>query len=178
MSDSVWPHRRQPTRLPRPWDSPGKNTGVSCHFLLQCMNGKWKWSPSVVSDSQRPYGLQPSRLLHPWDFPGKSTRVGCHCLLLIMHIPGLCSRPFDSESLDLRVGFYPSDSQVHLGLRTTKWFRTYPMAQWVKNLPVMQETQEMQVQSLGWEDSLKEEMATHSSILAWRIPWTEEPSRL
>ena len=37
MSNSVWPHRRQPTRLPRPWDSPGKNTGVGCHFLLQCM---------------------------------------------------------------------------------------------------------------------------------------------
>ena len=37
MSDSVRPHRRQPTRLPRPWDSPGMNTGVGCHFLLQCM---------------------------------------------------------------------------------------------------------------------------------------------
>ena len=37
MSDSVRPHRRQLTRLPRPWDSPGKNTGVGCHFLLQCM---------------------------------------------------------------------------------------------------------------------------------------------
>ena len=37
MSDSVRPHRRQPTRLSRPWDSPGKNTGVGCHFLLQCM---------------------------------------------------------------------------------------------------------------------------------------------
>ena len=37
MSDSVRPHRQQPTRLPRPWDSPGKNTGVGCHFLLQCM---------------------------------------------------------------------------------------------------------------------------------------------
>ena len=37
MSDSVQPHRQQPTRLPRPWDSPGKNTGVGCHFLLQCM---------------------------------------------------------------------------------------------------------------------------------------------
>ena len=36
MSDSVRPRRRQPTRLPRPWDSPGKNTGVGCHFLLQC----------------------------------------------------------------------------------------------------------------------------------------------
>ena len=40
MSDSVRPHRRQPTRLPRPWDSPGKNTGVGCHFLLQRMEVK------------------------------------------------------------------------------------------------------------------------------------------
>ena len=40
MSDSVLPHRRQPTRLPRPWDSPGKNTGVRCHLLLQCMKVK------------------------------------------------------------------------------------------------------------------------------------------
>ena len=42
------PHRRQPTRLPRPWDSPGKNTGVGCHFLLQCMKVK---SESEVSQS-------------------------------------------------------------------------------------------------------------------------------
>ena len=40
MSDSVQPHRRQPTRLPRPWDSPGKNTGVGCHLLLQSMKVK------------------------------------------------------------------------------------------------------------------------------------------
>ena len=40
MSDSVRPHRQQSIRLPRPWDSPGKNTGVGCHFLLQCMNVK------------------------------------------------------------------------------------------------------------------------------------------
>ena len=44
------------------------------------------------------------------------------------------------------------------------------MAQWVKNPPAVQETQEMWVQSLGREDPLEEEMATHSSILAWRIP--------
>ena len=37
---SVQPHRQQPTRLPHPWDSPGKNTGVGCHFLLQCMKVK------------------------------------------------------------------------------------------------------------------------------------------
>ena len=49
------------------------------------------------------------------------------------------------------------------------------VAQSLKHLPPMQETQ---VQSLGWEDPLEKEMATHSSILAWRIPWSEEPGRL
>ena len=48
MSDSVWPHRRQPTRLPSPWDSPGKNTGVGCHFLLRFMKVK---SESEVAQS-------------------------------------------------------------------------------------------------------------------------------
>ena len=48
----------------------------------------------------------------------------------------------------------------------------------VKNRLPVQEKQEMQVQSLSWEDPLEEEMATHSSILAWTIPWTEEPGRL
>ena len=52
------------------------------------------------------------------------------------------------------------------------------MAQWVKNLPAMQEIQEMQVQFLGREDPLAKEMATHSRILAWKIPWTEEPGSL
>ena len=49
------------------------------------------------------------------------------------------------------------------------------VAQRIKHLPAMQETW---VQSLGWEDPLEKEMATHSSILAWRIPWTEEPGGL
>ena len=49
------------------------------------------------------------------------------------------------------------------------------VAQTVKRLPTMRETR---VQSLGWEDLLEKETATHSSILAWKIPWTEEPGRL
>ena len=49
------------------------------------------------------------------------------------------------------------------------------MAQMVKNLPAVQDTQ---VQSLGLEDSLEKVMATHSSLLAWRIPWTEQPGGL
>ena len=48
----------------------------------------------------------------------------------------------------------------------------------VKNLPPMWEMQEMRVQSLGGEDCLEEEMAPHSSILAWKIPWTKEPGGL
>ena len=65
MSNSVPPHRRQPTRLPSPWDSPGKNTGVGCHFLLQCMKVK---SESEVAQS--------CMMLHnPMDcsLPGSST---------------------------------------------------------------------------------------------------------
>ena len=82
MSDFVRPHRQQPTRLPCPWDSPGKNTGVGCHFLLQCMKVK----------SEKGKSLSRVRLLAtPWTaayqappslgIPGKSTGVGCHCLL-------------------------------------------------------------------------------------------------
>ena len=75
------PHRRQPTRLPRPWDSPGKNTGVGCHFLLQCLKVK---SESEVAQSF-------PTLSNPMDcsLPGSSVhgtfqaRVleWCHCLL-------------------------------------------------------------------------------------------------
>jgi len=54
----------------------------------------------------------------------------------------------------------------------------FPGGTVVKNLPATQETQEMQIQSLGQEDPLEEEMAIHSRILAWKIPWTEEPGRL
>ena len=52
------------------------------------------------------------------------------------------------------------------------------MAQWVKNPPAMQKTQEMWIRFLGQQDPLGEKMATHSSILAWRISWTEEPGGL
>jgi len=57
-------------------------------------------------------------------------------------------------------------------------FYLLQVAQWVKNPPAVLETQETWVQSLGLEDPLQEEMATHSSILDWRIPWTAEPGSL
>ena len=66
VSDSVRPHRQQPNRLSHPWDSPGKNTGVGCHFLLQCMKAK---SESEVAQSC-------PTLSDPKDcsLPGSSTR--------------------------------------------------------------------------------------------------------
>ena len=119
VSNSVGPHRWQPTRLHRPWDSPGKNTGVGCHFLLQCMkvkSEKWKWSCSVVSDSYRPRGLQPSRLLHPWDFPSKSTGVGCHCLLRHLCVN---SHNFLKEAAQL----YNTVSPLHMNFQVANFWR-------------------------------------------------------
>ena len=69
-----------------PWDSPGKNTGVGCYFLLQCMKVKSQSEVAQSFPTQRTHGLQPTRLLRPWDFPGKSAGVGRHCLLRIQSL--------------------------------------------------------------------------------------------
>ena len=87
MSDSVRPHRRQPTRLPHPWDSPGKNTGAGHHFLLQCMKVK---SESEVAQSC-PTLCDPRDCSSPGSsvhgiFPSKSTGMGCHFLLQCMKV--------------------------------------------------------------------------------------------
>ena len=82
MSDSVRPHRRQPTRLPRPWDSPSKNTGVGCHFLPQCMKVKSESEDAQLSQTPSdPMDCSPPGPSIHGIFPGKSTGVGCHCLL-------------------------------------------------------------------------------------------------
>ena len=81
MSDSVRPHRRQPTRLSCPWDSPGKSSSVGCHFLLQCIQVKTEKEVTQFCLTLRPYGQQPTSLLCPWDFPGK--RIGHYRMLLI-----------------------------------------------------------------------------------------------
>ena len=109
-----------------------------------------------MPDSLRPHGLQPTRLLCPWDFPGKDTGVGCHFLLQ---------------------GIFPTQGSK-LGLLYCRQI-LYQLS--YKGSP-MQETKEAMwetpVQFLGREDPLEKGMATHSSILAWRIPWTEESGGL
>ena len=117
MSDPVQPQRWQPTRLCRPWDSPGKNTGVGCHFLLQCRKVKSERSRSVMSYSLQPHGLQPTRLLRPWDFPGKSTGVGCHRLLQKTLLPHERKRLLWKPSYLIAVSFFHAVS-------SPKWFYT------------------------------------------------------
>ena len=112
MSESVRPHRQQPTRLPHPWDSLGKNTGVGCHFLLQCMKVK---SQSEVAQS----------------CPTLSDPMDCS-------LPG---------------------SSVH-GICQARVLEWGAIAFSEGNCYSLQGT------------------ATHSAIVAWRIPWTEESGRL
>ena len=73
VSESVRPHRQQPTRLPCPWDSQGKNTGVGCHFLLQCRKVKSESEVAQSCPTQRIHGLQPPGSSVHRIFPGKST---------------------------------------------------------------------------------------------------------
>ena len=126
MSDSMRPHRWQPTRLPHPWDSPGKNTGVGCHFLLQCMKVK---SESEVAQS----------------CPTLSDPMDCS-------LPG---------------------SSLH-GIFQARVLEWGAIAVSLKHL--------IQSQSLDFlclsTSVLETAMATHSSTLAWTIPWTEKPGRL
>ena len=115
-------------------------------------------SHSVVSDSVTPWTVA-RQLLCPWNFPGKNTGVGCHFPLQGLFLSQglslclLCLLNWQVDSLPL--GFL--------------------LTQMIKNLPTVQETQ---VWFLCWEDLLEKEMATHSNILAWRNPWTEEPDWL
>ena len=82
VSDSVRPHRWQPTRLTRPWDSPGKNTRVGCHFLLQCMKVK---SETEVAQScptlSDPTDCSPLGSSIHGIFQARVLEWGCHCLL-------------------------------------------------------------------------------------------------
>ena len=73
--------------------------------------------------------------------------------------------------------YFPMTTLTTLKIKT-EFLRDFPGGSVVKKPPAMQETQEMRVQSLSWEDPLEKGMETHSSILAWRIPWTKEPGGL
>ena len=102
MSDSVRPQRQQPTRLPHPWDSPGKNTGVGCHFLLQCIKVK---SESEVAQSFRTlsdpmYYSLPGSSVHGFSRQEYWSGVIfslAHCFLSSKHYP-CCMQPKSFQS--------------------------------------------------------------------------------
>ena len=135
MSDSVRPHRRQPIRLPCPWDSPGKNTGVGCHFFFQCMKVKSESEVAQSCPTQQPHGLQPTRLCRPWDFPGKSTGVGCHRLL---HLGSLSIHKCENICNLIHVSIFIFSEQDNLWPNLKKE-KASLVAQMVKNLPEIQE---------------------------------------
>ena len=92
MSDSVRPHRRQPTRLPCPWHSPGNNTGVDCHFPLQCVKMKSEWEvaqscPTPSMDCSPPgssiHGILQARVLE-WGATAFSIKGVCRCVDLFL----------------------------------------------------------------------------------------------
>ena len=132
MSDSVWPHRQRPTRLCHPWDSLGKNTGVGCHFLLQCMKVKSESEVAQSGPTFSPHGLQPTRLPPPWYFPGKSTGVGCHCLLRWI----LQNSAKDSRSIFLASFCYwtsPVGLYVHSQPKTYFWPSYLSQSKWLES---------------------------------------------
>ena len=106
-------------------------------------------------------------------------------------IPGLGRSPGEGKGYPLQYsglensmdcivyGVAESDTTERLSLtHSTLYYRAFPMTQQVKNPPAMQETQEMWVCFVGWEDPLEEEMVNHSSIFSWKIPQTEVSGRL
>ena len=123
MSNCVRPHRRQPTKLPRPWDSPGKNTGVGCHFLLQCMKVKSESEVAQLCPTLRNpmdcslpgssiHGIFQVRALEWVAMAFSDFRHGSVCMSMLLSrfihpsLPPLCSH---IQSLHLCLYFCPAN---------------------------------------------------------------------
>ena len=149
MSDSVWPHRWQPTRLRHPWDSPGKSTGMGCHFLLQCMKVK----------SEREVAQSCLTLSDPMDCspPGDTRDLGS------MHCSGRSSGGGNGNLLQCSCLENLMDGGAW-------WATVHGVAKsW---------TRQSGFTFTFPFHALDKEMATHSSVLAWRIPGMGEPGGL
>ena len=174
MSDSVRPCRRQPTRLHCPWDSPGKNTGVGCHFLLQCIKVKSesevaKPCPTLSdpTDCSPPgssaHGIFQARLLEWGAITFYSCFIARASLItqLVRNLPAMQETQFNS------------------------WIRKIPWRRDRLPTPVFGSAGKDSACNAGDQGSIPglgrspgEGNGNHSSILAWEIPWTEEPGTL
>ena len=172
MSDSVRPYRRQPTRFPGPWDSPGKNTGVCCHFLLQCMKVK---SESEVAQ------LCPTSAT-PW-----TAAFQAPLSMGFSRQEYWSGVPLSSPCM---YAWYPSNAKFYFKVARGKNREG-------SGTPLQYSCLENPTDGGAWKaavhgvaegqtqlreftftfhfHALEKEMATHSSVLAWRIPGTGEP---
>ena len=177
MSDSVRPWRQQPTRLPHPWDSPGKNTGVGCHFLLQCMKVK---SESEVAQScptlsdpmdcslpcSSVHGIFQARVLE-WGAIAFS-RARRHPLLYLQNHSGtLVVLALFGEGNDTPLQYSCLENPMDGG---AWWATVHGVAKSRTGLSDFTFT--------FHSHALEKEMATHSSVLDWRTPGTGEPGGL
>ena len=143
MSDPVRPHRRQPTRLPGSWDSPGKNNGVGCHFLLQCMKVKSEIAQSFLT------------LATPWTAAYQAPP----------------SMKFSRQEYWNGMPLQPAGTSQ---IRDPTLFSCIG-----RQSPYRLATREILIYLVQCNvKALEKAMALHSSTLAWKIPWREEPSRL
>ena len=186
MSDSVWPHRRQPPGSP----IPGILQARTLEWDAISFSNAGKWKAKVKSLSrvqlfvtpwtaayQAPPSMGYSRQEYWSGVPLPSPSIYVSIRYLFFSFWPTSLRIIGSGFICL----VRTDSNISLFMAEEYFTMGFPDGSVVKNLPAMQEMQEpqeMRVWSLGGEDLLEEGMATHSSILAWRIPWTEEPGRL
>ena len=174
MSDSVQPQRQQPTRLPRPWDSPGKNTGVGCHFPLQCMK--------VKSESEATQSCP--TICDPMDcsLPGPSVhrifqaRV-LEWVAIAFILQARLQQYVSCELPDVQAGFRKGNGNPlqYSCLENSMdggawWAAVHGLARSQTRLSDFTFTFHLH--------ALEKDMATHSSVLAWRIPGTGQPGGL
>ena len=177
MSDSLWPHKRQPARLLCPWNPPGKNTEVDCHSLLQRIFPTQGLNPGLLHRRQI-WSLDwedplEKGIVYPLQYSGLENSMDCIVHGVAKSWTWLSDFHFQIVSNDFPV------TQVVKNLNKYKRLIKSSIDDRASGICLrMQEMQETWVRSLGQEDPLEEEMATHSSILAWKIPWAEEPGGL
>ena len=187
MSDSVWPPRRQPTRLPYPWDSPGKNTGVGCHFLLQCIKVK---SESEITQSCPTLSDQMD--CSP---PGSSIHGIFQARVLVWGAIRLSKFHYQNQwKQSLK-----SCVQVFIAALFTLVKRWGQPKWWMNKLNVYPCNETSFSHRKEWNTDINHSMGehqecyakcnkpyartdmcdlTHSSFLAWRTPWSEKPGKL
>ena len=169
MSDSVRPHRWQPTRLRRPWESPGKNTGVGCHFLLQCMKVK---TESEVTQScptlSDPMDCSPPGSSIPGIFQARVLEWGAIAFSIIIGDwnAKVGSDLLKTTQLIQRRRWHPTP--VLLPGKSHGWRSLVGCSPWGR----YSQARLSDFTFTFHFHALEKEMATHSSVLAWRIPGT------